>query len=170
MCRFGAPVGGARLDVIDRLSGQSALRIDAPPNARMSLPLNLDALAPGRYGLLVDGAPDQDFYLDGGAVMLGVVAVYPGGAAQAPFMDGGQCVLDANGRLVADPAWAPVYTLSLAARQTATAQVRVCCFDSLLTSIRSTRANAADFSGPQDSSGVRRLMLRCNIYNKRRQK
>jgi hypothetical protein len=116
LCRFAQAVGGQQLDLVDRLQQRSVWSMTAPAGAGESLPLDLRGLAPGRYQLQLNGAPQQEFYLSVDGPALGVVALYPGGPAQAPFMDGCRGVLEADGSLVPEAARLQPFQLRLQAR------------------------------------------------------
>jgi hypothetical protein len=111
---LAAPVSSARVDVVDPLQ-QVRWSLQTPEQPQSTLDMALNQLPAGRYQLQVNGASQLDFYLlpQPTARRFGMLAVYPGGPAQAPLMVQGCPAIAADGQL-----GCPQYTFTLAPRAT----------------------------------------------------
>ena len=106
------PLAAASLVLLDAL-GQVAWQGTSPTLPQAHLDVVLSGVPSGRYALLANAVPLLDFYLQAqpGPRPFGVLAIYPGGPRQAPWMPGACPAIGADGR-----ALNPQYTFALAPR------------------------------------------------------
>lgn len=99
---LAAPVSSASVVLVDAL-GLPAWRQQTPDEPQSVIQLAPRGIPAGRYSLQVDGAQVLDFYLapQFGARPFAVLAIYPGGPAQAARMPAGCAMIGADGALTA---------------------------------------------------------------------